>query len=140
VNSPRLLVVDDDPMALRLMQRMLQGQPWGLDLAAHASEAMALAEIRRPDIILIDICLPQIGGAELARRLRALPGFETVKLVACTAHRDFAASPDRERFDAVLVKPFVRATLLETLKALRGASVPADTSPPSITDPSAPTH
>lgn len=118
MNSCRLLAVDDDPMALRLIQRMLAGQPWQVDLAHHASEALPLAAARAHDVVLIDISLPQVGGAELARRLRALPGPATRQLIACTAHRDFASSPDHPLFDAVLIKPFVRASLLETLEAV----------------------
>jgi CheY-like chemotaxis protein len=84
--------------------------------ARCGAEALARAAERRPDLVLMDLSLPQMDGYEAAERLRTLPGLAAVPILAVTAH---AMAGDREKvlaagFDGYLTKPL-------DLKAFRAA-------------------
>ena len=105
---PRVLVVDDAADArdsLRLLFEM-----WGLEVrdAANGEAALAVARAFRPDIAVLDIRLPGMDGFELARRLRQLPGLESVALVAITGHHVETDGADATSagFQRLLVKPY----------------------------------
>ncbi|HEY0707886.1 MAG TPA: ATP-binding protein [Polyangia bacterium] len=103
----RVLVVDDNPDALELLLEGLQLQGYQAAGVGDAASALALAETFTPDVALLDIGLPVIDGYELARRLRALPGLQRLKLAALTGYGQIS---DKERakeagFDEHLVKP-----------------------------------
>ncbi len=118
----RVLVVDDNEDALELVLealRMLGYEPTG---AADGEQALAIAGEARPVIALLDLGLPVIDGYELARRLRALPGLEGMRLVAVTG---YGQRSDRERtaaagFAAHLVKPVSIEDIRRTIEQLVG--------------------
>ena len=69
----RILVVDDEDMVRRLLQRMLERQGYEVDLAANGEEAMERARERVPDAILLDMYMPGMDGAEVCRALKREP-------------------------------------------------------------------
>ena len=106
-SATRILVVDDNLDALELLTEALRLKGHDIHGAADAASALALATSVNPQVALLDIGLPAIDGYELARRLRALPGLEHIKLAAVTG---YGQPTDRERaraagFDEHLVKP-----------------------------------
>ncbi len=114
-----LLSVDDNTLSRKLIRRMLEGAGFEIDDAASAEEALVKASKRQYDCALVDITLPQISGTELARHLRQ--GQHPIgDVIACTAHHHFGQTPGAAAFDQILVKPFMRADLLETLERLKG--------------------
>jgi CheY-like chemotaxis protein len=82
----RVLVVDDNRDATETLELLLQ--LWGHEVksALNGPDALALAMEFRPEIILLDIGLPGMSGYEVARQLRALPGFQGVFIVAVTGY------------------------------------------------------
>jgi two-component system chemotaxis response regulator CheY len=113
-----LLSVDDNALSRKLIRRMLEGAAFEIDDAASAEEALAKAKARQYDCALIDITLPRVSGTELARHLRQ--GEHPIgDLIACTAHHHFGLTPGAAEFDDILVKPFMRAHLLEKLGRLK---------------------
>ncbi len=114
-----MLIVEDDADAREMMGELVA--TFGHDPlpAADATEALAQARVRKPDIALIDIGLPGVDGCEVARRLRAAlegsPG-APIRLVALTGYSDRATREMAEAagFDVYMVKP-VRAEALEAL-------------------------
>ncbi len=111
----RVLVVDDDPDTTATFRTLLEG--WGHKVAAanDGPSALAQAEAFQPDVALVDIRMDEMGGFELARRLRALPGVGHALLVAVTALR--GCEPDGV-FDLVLLKPVAPDELKRLLDAL----------------------
>jgi PAS domain S-box-containing protein len=114
----RVLVVDDNADSAETMAVLLG--VWGHEVitASTGTEALELAQRRRPDVVLLDIGLPGIDGYEVARRIRATPELSETVLVAMTG---YGQSEDRQRareagFTAHLVKP-VPPNLLEQLLA-----------------------
>ena len=103
----RILIVDDNQDALALLSEALQLVGYETHEAEDAAGALAKAESIKPQLALLDIGLPVMNGYELARRLRAIPGLEQIKLAALTGYGQPA---DRELtreagFDEHLVKP-----------------------------------
>lgn len=82
----RVLVVDDQVETAEGLAELLR--LWGhvVDVAHDGPEALVAAERGSPDVVLLDISLPEMDGYEVARRLRARSGGERVVLVALTGH------------------------------------------------------
>lgn len=87
---------------------LLSPKGYTLLKAIDGEEAMDVAITKRPDLILMDIQLPKMSGLEVTRRLRQLPAFNHIPIIALTA---YAMKGDKEKFieagcDAYLPKPF----------------------------------
>jgi CheY-like chemotaxis protein len=116
----RVLVVDDNLDALELLAEALQLKGYAAHVAQDAAAALAAAEKFRPAVALLDIGLPVMDGYELARRLRATPGLEGIKLAALTG---YGQPSDRELaraagFDEHLVKPISIEAVQEVVDRL----------------------
>lgn len=113
----KILVVDDDPGNQVLARRMLE-RHGGVELirVVDGGEAcLAAARLARFDTVLLDISMPDMDGVTACRRLRALPGYDTCRIIACTAHagRDEPLRYRAEGFSATLTKPFLIEELYE---------------------------
>jgi len=103
----RVMVVDDNADAAQMLAALLEVQGHAVSVEYDAHGALARARRERPDVLLLDIGLPDMDGYELARRLRAQPENAGATLVALTG---YGQSQDREEarlagFDHYLVKP-----------------------------------
>lgn len=103
----RILVIEDNRDSLRLASFLLMAFGHETRVATSGAAGLALAAAERPDLILLDLQMPELDGFETARRLRAQSGLESVRIVALTA---YAMAGDRERtlaagFDGYLTKP-----------------------------------
>ena len=103
----RILVVEDNPLNLKLVRVVLQPAGYDVIEAQSGEEAIRVAQENPPDLVLMDLQLPGIDGAETLRRLRQGHLARDVPVVAVTA---FAMAEDRERaslagFDGYVEKP-----------------------------------
>jgi CheY-like chemotaxis protein len=103
----RVLVVDDNADAAQMLAALLEVQGHAVSVEYDARGALARARTEHPDVLLLDIGLPDMDGYELARRLRAQPENAHATLVALTG---YGQNQDREEaqqagFDHYLVKP-----------------------------------
>ncbi|MEZ5592473.1 MAG: ATP-binding protein [Gammaproteobacteria bacterium] len=118
----RVLIVDDNQQSAQLMGRLLTAVgPDKIELAYDGETALAVATAFQPDVIFLDIGLPDLDGFEVARRLRAQAGFATTLLVAVTG---YGSEDDRRMsrdvgFDLHLVKPVTVDQLSSVLDAAR---------------------
>jgi two-component system, cell cycle response regulator DivK len=90
-----VLIVEDNERNMRLMRLLLRPLGYHLLEATDGKEALAMLEGATPDIILVDIQLPDVDGLEITRRLRQQERFATTPIVALTA---YAMPGDREMF------------------------------------------
>ncbi len=114
------LVVDDVPDVTDMLSVLLTYAGYDVVTADSAAAAIAAAGQKQFDVIISDIGMPEMNGYELARRLRAHPGYESVPMVAVTGYSMF---DDRERslsagFNAHLTKPIEPQTLLDLIEQL----------------------
>ncbi len=113
-----LLIVDDDPRITDLLRRVLAYEGYSVTIAATGQEALNRALERPPDLIILDIMLPELNGLEVAQRMRAAG--DSIPILMLTA-RDTVA--DRVHglemgADDYLVKPFAPEELVARVKAL----------------------
>lgn len=84
--SPRsLLVVDDDPDALELVMALLEGSGYEVRTATTGREALQEIERERPDVIILDLMLPEMDGFEVVHRLSLNPDWRTIPVILVTA-------------------------------------------------------
>jgi DNA-binding response OmpR family regulator len=112
----RVLLVDDDPAILRLLDVNFRMEGFDVDAAGHGEEALALAAATPPDVVILDLMMPGMDGRQLYDRLRAVPATSSVPVVFLTARgRDDALIAD----DAIVVqKPFDTVDLVQTVRTL----------------------
>lgn len=114
----RTLVVEDDPAVAVVHRGFVESHPRFVVVgeARNGADALQLASALRPDLVLLDLHLPDIGGLDVLRRLRLLPG-PPVDVVATTAARELDSVRQAMAGGVVayLVKPFTSAALRERL-------------------------
>jgi two-component system cell cycle response regulator DivK len=108
--APRgiILIVEDNELNLKLLRDVLDYHRYTTVVTELGAAALDLARQHHPDLILLDIQLPDIPGEEAARQLKADPQTRAIPIIAVTA---FAMSGDRERIldsgcDDYVAKPF----------------------------------
>jgi two-component system cell cycle response regulator DivK len=117
----KILYVEDNWLNFRLVMRMLMMETdhkYEIVQAPTGNDGLRLASEARPDLILMDINLPDIDGVEVTKRIKANPELKKIPVVALTAN---AMVGDQERFlaagcDGYIRKPVMRAELIDTLK------------------------
>ncbi|WP_196258069.1 hybrid sensor histidine kinase/response regulator [Pelagibacterium limicola] len=129
-DAPLILVVDDEPINIQVLRNVLVPQGYAVRSAESGLDALAMVEKKKPDLIVLDVMMPQMGGLEVAKRLRDRYGLLDLPIIMVTARsrtRDVIAGFEHGANDYV-VKPFVKdellariATLLEAGRA-RGAA------------------
>ncbi|SRR5260221_8373299 len=90
----RILVVEDNELNMRLWNDILEAQGYALLKTALGLEAVVIARESRPDLILLDIQLPDLSGFDVAQRLKADAVTRSIPIVAVTA---FARREDKKR-------------------------------------------
>jgi two-component system cell cycle response regulator DivK len=104
MTTKRILVVDDNASNLKLFTYLLASPAHDVRTATDASEALDVLASFQPDLILMDIQLPDIDGLELTRRLRQSPLTRATTIVAVTA---YAMKGDEERARAAGVDGYI---------------------------------
>lgn len=112
-----ILIVEDNPYSLELMSYLLQAHGHEVRSARNGADAVRAADRDDPDLILLDLQLPDLDGYDVLRTLRARPASSHVKIVAVTA---VAMVGDRERtlaagFDHYMSKPINPRTFVREL-------------------------
>jgi two-component system, OmpR family, KDP operon response regulator KdpE len=113
----RVLVVDDEPSILRVVAANLRARGYEALTAASGNAALTVIETHQPDCVVLDLGLPDLGGLEVLRRLRAWTTTPVVILTAVGDEADKATAFDLGADDYV-TKPF---TMTELLARVRGA-------------------
>jgi two-component system, cell cycle response regulator DivK len=93
-NSPTVLYIEDNPENRMLIRRILQAEGYQVFEAEGSAAALHKLDEMVPDLVLMDINLPEVDGYTLTNRIKSLPGMETVPVIALTAN---VMKGDRER-------------------------------------------
>ena len=114
----KVLVVDDNAAGRELVRESLKDYVSSVAEASNGREALEKIRMARPDLILLDIQMPEMDGYEVLREIRGDPALSGLRVIALTA---FAMRDDRERalaagFDDYLTKPVTSAQLKEQLR------------------------
>jgi twitching motility two-component system response regulator PilH len=113
-----ILVVDDSPTDRQIAVAACTSKGYRVESAAEGEEAMSKAIELKPDLILLDVILPQKNGFQVCRQLKSSPETQGIKIVMVTSK-----SQDSDRFwgikqgaDGYLTKPFSEEELLDIIK------------------------
>lgn len=122
---PTILLVEDNEMNRDMLSRRLERKGFAVTLAVNGREGIELAESLHPDLILMDMSLPEIDGWEASRRLKSLDATSAIPIIALTAHatatdRDKALQAGCDDFDT---KPVEFTRLLGKISDLLGKEV-----------------
>ncbi len=116
----RILAVDDQPHNLRLLVDLLSAKGYDVVTAASGAEALGKIESERPDLVLLDVIMPNMSGYEVCRKIRELPETAVLPIVMITA-----LDPGEERVkgldagaDDFLTKPINQPELLARVRSL----------------------
>ena len=117
--SHRVLVVEDNPISAKLTHAALEAAGYAVSIASDGATALRMARSSIPDFILQDLALPDIDGLELARQLKAIPGTQSIPLVAFTGFlsRVDEAALWAAGFDDLLSKPAAAEVLVQTVRS-----------------------
>ena len=85
-NKGTILYVEDNPDNRLLVKRILLSEDYSLLEATDAAEALSMLKTAHPDLILMDINMPDMDGYTLTAKIKSLPGFERVPILAVTAN------------------------------------------------------
>jgi two-component system cell cycle response regulator DivK len=105
--SKKILIVEDDPLSMKVLRMLLRSYGYSLLEATNGEEALKVACNDRPDLIIMDIQLPKVSGLEVTRQLRQMSDLNHTPIIALTA---YAMNGDKEKTisagcDAYVAKP-----------------------------------
>ena len=119
-----ILIVEDNELNMKLFHDLLDAHGYKTLQTRNGMEALALAREHRPDLILMDIQLPEVSGLEVTKWLKEDDQLRTIPVIAVTA---FAMKGDEERIreggcEAYISKPISVSTFLDTIRQFIGES------------------
>lgn len=120
--NPHVLVIDDEPQILRALRTILTAQDYRISVASRGEEGLSVAAAEQPDVIILDLGLPDMDGITVCRRLREWTQTPIIVLSVRESERDKVMALDMGA-DDYLGKPFGIDELLARLRvALRHSS------------------
>ena len=117
--SKTVLIVEDNELNMKLFRDLLEAHGYATLQTRNGIEALSLAREHQPDLILMDIQLPEVSGLDVTKWLKADPQLKSIPVIAVTA---FAMKGDEERIraagcDGYIAKPMRYQELLATIEA-----------------------
>ncbi len=124
MSAGRILVIDDEPQIRRIMRTTLTGAGYEVDDAKSGQEGLEKVREFRPDLVLLDINMPGMGGFETCKALRTDPNIAIIMLTVRDSEADKVRALDAGA-DDFMTKPFSTPELLARIRAaLRRLAVP----------------
>ncbi len=120
--SKTVLIVEDNELNMKLFRDLLEAHGYATLQTRNGIEALSLARDHRPDLILMDIQLPEVSGLDVTKWLKEDDQLRQIPVIAVTA---FAMKGDEERIreggcESYISKPISIATFLETVRRYLG--------------------
>ncbi len=121
--NARILVVDDEPDIRFLLKDILEDEGYIVDVAEHARAANDIRQVSNPDLVLLDIWMPQIDGVTLLKQWKA-SGDDRCPVVMMSGHGTVETAVEATRYGAIdfVEKPLSMAKLLSTVKSALSSS------------------
>ncbi len=116
---PRILVVDDEQAISQVLHDLLADEGYEVLTAGNGREALASMADGRPDLVLSDVMMPVMGGAELCQALAADPRYGSIPVVLMSAAGE-GTTRERCAYEAFVAKPFNLLDILDTVERVLG--------------------
>jgi len=131
MNQPLILIIEDEEALRRFLIPTLSGQRYQVLSAATATEGLAMARSHNPDLVLLDLGLPDLDGMDVLKELRSWSRKPVVILSARNQERDKVRALDQGA-DDYLAKPFGAAELLARIRVALRHTLQADVPEPLL--------
>ena len=123
MNNNKILVVEDEESLLKLESILLTSKGYSVTGVMDGKSALAEIKSNRPDLVILDVMLPELDGFEVCKRIKEDPDTATIPVVMLTAKK---SNQDIERgkhvgADAYITKPFKSAKVMEIIEGLIGS-------------------
>jgi CheY-like chemotaxis protein len=125
---PRILVVDDTPALLDVVRKCLEQEGYHVRTCLESRRAVEMARADPPDVIMLDVVMPEVSGWEVLASLREDPAFLRTPVIVCTAYVAEALArlnelkgPDQHL--GLLPKPFELEELIEVVESVTSAAL-----------------
>jgi two-component system cell cycle response regulator len=127
----RILVVDDDPTSLKLLDLVLNKEGYQVMTASNGLEALRKARLESPDLLILDVMLPGFDGFEICHRLRTEPATATMPIMMLSSKQQKSDQDAASKVgaNAFLAKPVDRTALLTKVAELLGDQKPPEPEP-----------
>ncbi|MCD9855871.1 response regulator [Epilithonimonas sp. JDS] len=106
MNKKKILIFDDDTATLEVVSIIFQEIGYEVEIAETADHILSVVSIFLPDLILMDINIPMIGGIEATRLLKNHESYHSIPVIFVTAKNDIEKISSRSSADGYLSKPF----------------------------------
>jgi DNA-binding response OmpR family regulator len=120
----KILLIDDHRTVLRLLEAILKLKGYDLLYAENGQQGMVMARQERPDLILLDVMMPEIDGFKVCQYLKSQPDTAAIPVVFLTARgaEDDLAAGRRAGAQGFMTKPFLAREVLDTVERLLARS------------------
>jgi len=127
--TPKILVVDDTPALLDIVRKCLEPEGYRVVTCLEARHAVRLAREERPDVIMLDVVMPEVSGWDVLAALQLDSALARVPVIVCTAYVaealgrmvELQREPDRQL--GLLPKPFDLDELIEVVDSVASAAL-----------------
>jgi two-component system cell cycle response regulator DivK len=116
----KVLVVEDDPWIRSLMADLLAGEGYEVVEAPDGKQGLELASEREPDVILLDLAMPEVSGLDVLHELKSSNPTRDIPVIVVSAYAMLMMGSDARRADGVIQKPFDLADLLAQVQQAVG--------------------
>lgn len=118
--AKRVLIADDEPNIVASLEFLMRKAGYEVQVAGDGEQALARMEDFDPDLVLLDVMMPKIGGYEICQRLRSHPRWKRARIIMLSAKgREVEVSKGMALgADAYVTKPFSSSELVERVDAL----------------------
>jgi DNA-binding response OmpR family regulator len=125
--SKKILIADDEPNIVAALEFLLQRSGYEVHVARNGDEALKLVEATHPDLVLLDVMMPQKSGYEVCMRIRERADWRHIKIIMLSAKgRDAEVSKGLSMgADIYVTKPFSTRELMDKIRDLLGQSTAA---------------
>lgn len=112
---PIVLIVDDDQQTLMLMEQVLKSSNVSVIRAEDGAQALEVLEETTPDVMLLDMLMPRVGGVDVLQYVSQTPRLDAMFVAVVSAHRQLERAEEVARANAYLVKPIRPGEIREAL-------------------------
>ncbi len=114
------MVVDDDPDMVAIIKTILEVKGYALQFAHNGQEVFNLLAEQKPDLIILDIFMPQMDGLEVLTRLKGNPGTASIPVILLTANteHDDVLGGYKAGAECYIPKPFTKGQLLDGVNSI----------------------